>query len=44
MMTKKENLPIDQQIPEPFHDYLDVFDEEKANQIPGPRPWDHKIE
>ena len=41
---KKENLPIDQQIPEPFHDYLDVFDKEKANRFPKPRPWDHKIE
>ena len=41
---KKENLPIDQQIPELFHDYLDVFDKEKADQFPEPRPWDHKIE
>ena len=32
---KKENLPIDQQIPEPFHDYLDVFDEEKADRSPN---------
>ena len=41
---KKENLPIDQQIPEPFHDYLAVFDKEKAHWFPEPRPWDHKIE
>ena len=42
--NKKENLPVDQQIPKLFHDYLDIFDEDKANRFPEPRPWDHKIE
>ena len=25
-------------------EYLDVFDEDKANRYPEPRQWDHKIE
>ncbi len=41
---KKDDLPLNQQIPETYHDYLDVFDEDKANRFPGSRPWDHKIE
>ena len=41
---KKEDLPLNQQVPDMFHDYLDVFDEIKADRFPGPRPWDHKIE
>jgi len=41
---KKENLPLEQQIPEAYHDYLDVFNEEKADRFPEPRTWDHKIE
>src|SRR5271156_870757 len=27
-----------------YHEYLDVFSEQKANQFPGPQPLDHKIE
>ena len=41
---QRENLPFEQLIPEVFHDYLDIFDENKAERFPGPRPWDHKIE
>ena len=41
---KKENLPLKQLVPEALHDYLDVFDENKADRFPGLRPWDHKIE
>jgi hypothetical protein len=41
---KKEELPLEQLTPEEYHEYLDVFDEGKADQFPGPRPWDHKIE
>jgi hypothetical protein len=26
-----------------YHDYLDIFNEEKAHQFPESRPWDHKI-
>ena len=26
-----------------LHNYLGVFNENKAERFPGPRPWDHKI-
>ena len=42
--SKKPELTPKQLIPEVYHKYLDVFDEEKANRYPESRPWDHKIE
>jgi hypothetical protein len=42
--SKKEVLPVEGQIPEEFHEYLDVFSEEKASRFHEPRTWDHKIE
>ena len=42
--SKKPELTPKQLIPEVYHEYLDVFDEEKANRYPDSRPWDHKIE
>ena len=41
---KKPELTPKQLVPEEYHKYLDVFDEEKANRYPESRPWDHKIE
>ena len=41
---KKENLPFKQLIPEMLHNYFNVFNENKAERFPGPRPWDHRIE
>ena len=41
---QRENLPFQQLIPEVFHDYLDVFNKNKAKKFPGPCPWDHKID
>src|SRR6266446_5310076 len=32
------------QIPPEYHEYLDVFDEKKADRFPTSRSWDHKIE
>ena len=32
------------QIPEEFHEYLDIFSEEKVARFPKPRTWNHKIE
>ena len=40
---KKEVLPLEEQIPKEFHEYLDVFSEEKAAQFSEPRTWDHKL-
>src|SRR5271155_4074831 len=41
---KKPELTAEQIVPSEFHDYLDIFSEEKANRFPISRPWDHKIE
>src|ERR1700728_3731798 len=41
---KKKDLPLEEQIPKEFHEYLDVFSEEKAARFPEPKKWDHKIE
>ena len=40
----KEGLSLEEQIPKEYHKYLDVFDEDKADQFPSSRSWDHKIE
>ncbi len=42
--AKKKTLPVEEQIPKEFHEFLDVFSEEKAARFPEPRSWDHKIE
>src|SRR5277367_1522755 len=41
---KKEELTNEEIVPKEYHEYLDVFNEEKANRFPYTRPWDHKIE
>ena len=34
---------MEEQIPKEFHEFLDVFSEEKAARFPESRTWDHKI-
>ena len=41
--AKKKILPVEEQITKEFHEFLDVFSEEKAARFPESRPWDHKI-
>jgi hypothetical protein len=41
---KKADLPVKKVIPEDLHDFLDVFDNNKANQFPESNMWDHKID
>jgi len=41
---KKKDVPLKEQIPEEYHEFLDVFDEKKADRFPEERIWDHKIE
>jgi hypothetical protein len=41
---KKKDLPLEEQIPKEFHEYLDVFSEERAARFPESKKWDHKIE
>ena len=40
---QKEDLPLTEQTPKEYHQYLDIFDENKAECFPEARPWDHKI-
>jgi hypothetical protein len=40
---KKPDLTPEQLPPPEYHEYLDIFDEDKANRFPDTRPWDHKI-
>jgi hypothetical protein len=37
-------MTLEEQVPEEFHEFLDVFSEEKTVRIPKSRSWDHKIE
>jgi hypothetical protein len=41
---KKKTIPLRQQIPKDYHDYLDRFDEKTASRFPGLRPWDHRTD
>jgi hypothetical protein len=41
---KKPDLTPEQLVPPEYHEYLDIFDKDKANQFPDTQPWDHKIE
>jgi len=41
---KKKDILLKEQIPEEYHEFLDVFDEKKADQFPEEQIWDHKVE
>jgi Reverse transcriptase (RNA-dependent DNA polymerase) len=41
---KKADLPVENLIPEDIHDFLDVFNDNKANWFPESNVWDHKID
>jgi len=41
---KKKDIPLKEQIPEEYHEFLDVFDKKKADRFPEEQIWDHKIE
>ena len=43
-ISRKKVLLLEEQIPKEFHDFIDVFSEEKAACFLESRPWDHKIE
>ena len=44
MAATSLNLPTEEIVPLEYHEYLDVFDEQKANCFSESRSWDHKIE
>ena len=39
-----EELDLKKAVPIEFHEYLDVFSDEKSTRFPKSTPWDHKIE
>jgi hypothetical protein len=41
---KKADLLVKKLIPEDLHNFLNVFDHNKANQLPESNVWDHKID
>ena len=42
--NKKKAEKMDKElVPEEYHEYLDIFSEEKAARFPGSKPWDRKI-
>jgi hypothetical protein len=42
--SKKTDKTDEQLVLEEYHEYLDIFSEEKAHRFPELRPWDHKLE
>jgi hypothetical protein len=42
--AKKADLSAEEIVPKDLHDFLDVFDEEKAGRFPESKAWDHKID
>ena len=42
--SKKLELTPEKIVPKEYHEFLDVFNKEKANHFPEPRPYNHKIE
>jgi hypothetical protein len=42
--SKKQDKMDKQLVPAEYHEYLDIFSEEKAHRFPELRPWNYKIE
>ena len=42
--VKRDNFLLTEQIPEEYHEFIRVFDEEEVNRFPESWVWDHKIE
>jgi hypothetical protein len=42
--SQKADLKPEDIIPKEYHEYLNIFDKEKANRFPDSQTWDHKIE
>ena len=41
---KKQEKSVEEMVPKEYHEFLDVFSEEKAARSPESKPWDHKID
>ena len=42
--TQDEQIDLNDAVPPQFHEYLDIFSDEKSTRFPKSTPWDHKIE
>ena len=42
--VKKQEKSVEEMVPKEYHEFLDVFSEEKAVRFPKSKPWDHKID
>jgi hypothetical protein len=40
----KPKLSKEEIVPQRYHNFLDIFDEEKSNRFPPNQPWDHAID
>ena len=40
---KKADLPLKEQIPPEYHEFLDLFDEAKVARFPKSQVWDHQV-
>jgi hypothetical protein len=41
---QKKDIPIEELVPEEYHEWLDVFNEKASDRFPDSRPWDHAID
>ena len=41
---KKQEKSVEEMVCKEYHEFLDVFSEEKAARFPESKPWDHKID
>jgi len=41
--VQDEQIDLIKAVPSEFHDYLDIFSDEKSTRFPKSTPWDHKI-
>ena len=41
---KKQECLVEEMVPKEYHEFLDVFNKEKAARFPESKPWDHKID
>jgi len=42
--VQDKQVDLKEAVPAEFHEYLDVFSDEKSTRFPKSTPWDHKIE
>lgn len=41
---EKPKLPITEQVPKHYHDYLIIFEKKASERFPSSKPWDHAID